>query len=389
MSSDIYRNISPWKKPFHKIRAFLAKNWTKLNSQAEIIGITGSVGKTTTKEAIIKVLGERFKVVGSIGNLDPVFNIPITLLKIRPWTKKVVLELGVEYPGEMDFYLSLIKPKIGVVTRIYWTHTEFLGDLNGVINEKGKLLEALPKDGWAVLNDNDQYIKEMAKKTGAKIFWFGTHPHCQVQIADFIHQGIEGSEFILKNSKESVTIRWKLLGEHNTASAAAAASVGILAGLKLGEIKKGLEKIEPQPHRLNVVPGPNRSLMLDDSYNSSPEAAMMALETLRSLSHQSKAFAVLGDMLELGNYSEQGHREVGQKVVQENVDYLFTIGDQAKIIADEAQKFGAKNVIEAKDQTEIKKKLRDLARKDDLILVKGSRATNLDQLVQDLTSKRD
>jgi UDP-N-acetylmuramoyl-tripeptide--D-alanyl-D-alanine ligase len=116
---------------------------------------------------------------------------------------------------------------------------------------------------------------------------------------------------------------------------------------------------------------------------------MMALETLRSLSHQSKAFAVLGDMLELGNYSEQGHRQVGQKVVQENVDYLFTLGSQAKIIADEAQKFGAKNVIEAKDQTEIKKKLRDLARKDDLILVKGSRATNLDQLVQDLTSKRD
>jgi UDP-N-acetylmuramoyl-tripeptide--D-alanyl-D-alanine ligase len=386
MSLDIYRNISTWKKPFHRIRAFLAKHWAKLNRGAEIIGVTGSVGKTTTKEAILKVLGERFKVLGTIGNLDPVFNIPITLLKIRPWTKKIVLELGVEYPGEMDFYLSLAKPKIGVVTRIYWTHTEFLGDLEGVINEKGKLLEALPKDGWAVLNDNDEYIREMAKKTKASIFWFGTHPHCQVQIADF-HQEKEGSEFVLKNGGESVKIKWKLLGEHNTVSAAAACSVGILAGLKLGEIKKGLEKLEPQPHRLNLVSGPNESFILDDSYNSSPVAAIMALETLRSLAHKSKAFAVLGDMLELGNYSEEGHREVGQKVVQENIDYLFTIGREAKIIADEAQKFGAKNVDEARDWRKITEKLRNLVGKDDIILVKGSRATNLDKLVLDLTAK--
>jgi len=389
MDLDIYRDIPSWKKPLHKIRTFLAKNWIKWNPQAEIVGITGSVGKTTTKEAIVKVLGERFQVVGSKDNLDPVFNIPLTLFKVRPWIKKVVLELGIRFPGEMDFYLSLFRPKVGVLTSIYWSHTEFLGDLKGVINEKGKLLEALPKDGWAVLNDDDQYIKEMAKKTKAKIFWFGTHPHCQVQIVDFIHQGLKGSEFILKIGKKNVPIKWKLIGEHNTLAAAAAASVGILAGLELNEIKDGLEKLEPQPHRLNVVSGPNGSFILDDSYNSSPQAVFVALETLRSLSHKSKAVAVLGDMLELGNYSEEAHRQVGQKIVQENVDYLFTLGDYAKIIADEAKKFGAKNVIIAKNQTEIRDKIRKLVGQNDLILVKGSRAVNLDQLVNNLTADKD
>ncbi|OGD86233.1 hypothetical protein A2Z23_03375 [Candidatus Curtissbacteria bacterium RBG_16_39_7] len=389
MSLDIYRNIASWKKPLHTARTQIAKWWARANPQVDIIGITGSVGKTTTKEAIFSVLSQKFSSVASHANLDPVFNIPITLLKIRPWTRKVILELGVEYPGEMDFYLSLVRPKIGVITRIYWTHTEFLGDLQGVINEKGKLLGVLPEDGWAVLNDNDQYIREMARKAKAKIFWFGTHPHCQIQITDFLHQGRDGSEFVLKNGEESVKIKWKLLGEHNTVSAAAAASVGILAGLRLKDIKKGLERLEPQPHRLNLVSGPKRSWILDDSYNSSPEAAMMALETLRSLAHKSESFAVLGDMLELGNYSEQGHREVGQKVAQENIDYLFTIGNQAKIIADEAKKSGAKNVVCVKDQKEIAKKLKELIGKDDLILIKGSRVTNLDKLVLDLTSRAD
>lgn len=380
MQTDVYRNIASWKKPFHKVRAQIAKLWAKINSQAEIIGITGSVGKTTTKEAITSILGSRFTVASSIGNLDPVFNIPITLLKIRPWTKKVVLELGVEYPGEMDFYLSLAKPNIGVVTRVYWTHTEFLGDINGVIAEKSKLLEVLPQSGWAVLNHDDEYVREeMAKRTRAKIFSFGTHPHAALQISDFAHLGREGSTFKLrsrlKEFPHETEIKWKLLGEHNTVSAAAAVCVGLLCGLSENEIKQGLERLEPQPHRLNPVSGPAGSLILDDTYNSSPVAAVMALETLRALSPRGRAIAVLGEMKELGQYEEEGHREVGRKAQEENIDELILLGEATKFIADEAQKNGMKKEqIKSVDRVEeIVELLKKELVKDDVALLKASR----------------
>lgn len=386
--STFYQNTVSLKRLYHVTRAKLAKFWANLFPKVDIIGITGSVGKTTTKEAIVKVLGEGFKVVGTVGNLDPIFNIPKTVLNIRPWSQKVVLEMGIEYPGEMDFYLDLVKPKIGVVTRVYWTHTEFLGDLNGVISEKRKLLEALPKDDFAVLNFDDEYVREkMAPKTSAKIFWYGSYPNVDLQIADFLHQGINGATFKLKHKDKEIIVNWKLIGEHQTVAAAAAASVGILSGLKLSEIKNGLEKLEPQLHRMNLIKGPNWSFILDDTYNSSPLAVIMALETLRSLANKGRAIAVLGDMLELGKYEEQGHREVGQKVAQENIDCLITLGSRAKIIAEEAKKQGVKNIPESKNITQVISELKKMVEKNDVILVKASRHAHFERIVAGLTGQ--
>lgn len=386
--SFFYKNTATWKKPYHVARAHLAKFWASLFSKVDIIGITGSVGKTTTKEALIQVLGERFKVLGTVGNLDPVFNIPQTLLKIRPVTKKVVLEMGIEYPGEMDFYLDLAKPKIGVITRVYWTHTEFLGDLDGVIAEKGKLLQSLPKDGNAILNFDDEYVREkMAPKTQSKIFWFGSYRNVNLRISDFLHQGKDGSIFKLKHKDQEVKINWKLIGEHQTTAAAAAASVGILSGMRLLEIKKGLEKLESQPHRMNLIKGPKGSLILDDTYNSSPTAVVMALETLRSLAHKGRAIAVLGNMLELGKYEETGHRNVGQKAAEENIDFLITLGEKAKIIANEAKIRGVKNILESKNITHIVSELKKTVKKDDIILVKASRHAHFERVVAGLTDQ--
>ena len=381
-----YKHTTPWKRPYHVLRANLAKLWVGLFPQVEIIGITGSVGKTTTKEAIVQVLSERFKTLGTIGNLDPVFNIPMTLLKIRPRTAKVVLEMGIEYPGEMDFYLNLAKPKIGVITRVYWTHTEFLGDLDGVISEKGKLLEALPKNGFAVLNFDDEYVREkMASKTQAKIFWYGSYPEVNLRISGFLHQGKEGSTFKLQHKNQEIEINWKLIGEHQTVAAAAAASVGFLSGLTLPEIKKGLEKLQPQPHRMNLIDGPNQSLILDDSYNSSPIAVVMALETLRALAHKGAAIAVLGDMLELGKYEKAGHSEVGAKAAEVNLDYLITLGKRAKIIAEKAKNDGIKNILMSNDITQVISEIKKNAQKDDVILVKASRHAHFERIVAGLT----
>lgn len=392
---DIYRNISTWKKPLHKTRAQVTKWWVKINPQAEIIGVTGSVGKTTTKEAIASVLSQKFSTVASIGNLDPVFNIPITLLKVRPWTKKVVLELGVEYPNEMDFYLSLVQPNIGVVTRVYWAHTEFLGDIQGVINEKSKLLKKLPEKGWAVLNHDDEYIREeMAKRTKAHIFSFGTHPYADLQVSDFLHQGKDGSAFKIKSKlkefPQETKISWKLLGEHNTVAAAAAACVGLLSGLSPKEIKVGLEKLKPQPHRLNPVAGPSGSLILDDTYNSSPAAAMMALETLRALANKGRAIAVLGEMKELGKYIEEGHREVGRKAAQENIDKLILYGEKTRFTGEEARKNGLKKdqITDVSSAEKIVEILKKELKRDDVCLIKASRHhIHLERVVLGLEDK--
>ncbi|HEY5601381.1 MAG TPA: UDP-N-acetylmuramoyl-tripeptide--D-alanyl-D-alanine ligase, partial [Patescibacteria group bacterium] len=341
-----------WKRPYHIIKAKVARIYGQFWDK-DVIGITGSVGKTTTKEAIAKVLSYKFKVISSKENLDPVFNIPKTLLRIRPSTQKIVLEYGVEYPNEMDFYLDLAVPKMAVITRIYWTHTQFLKNIFGVGNEKGKLLKALPPDGIAILNFDDEYIRNrMSKLTKAKIFWYGSRPGVDLQISDFLYQGVEGSKFLLKFKDEEIEIKWKLIGEHNTYAAAAAASVGVNCGMKLSEVKVDLEKMERQPHRLTPIKYKD-NLIIDDTYNSSPVAAVMAIETLRSFARKSRAIAVLGDMLELGGFENQGHREVGEKLAQENIEVVVTVGEASKIISDTAKSKGIKEAYHLEDNQQV------------------------------------
>ena len=385
---EVLRNISPWKRPFHLWRQTLARLWLKLYPKVEVIAITGSVGKTTTKEMIAQVLQERFRVVKSEANLDPVFNIPRTILKLRPGDQKLVLEMGVEYPQEMDFYLSLVQPKIGVVTKIACVHTEFLGDLSGVVEEKSKLLRSLPQGGWAILNWDDFSTRQLASKTKAKVFYYGVDDkNCQLTAGN-IKTSAEGVDFTL-SSKEftrgEVEVRLNLLGRHNVYCALAASSVGLISGLSLKEIKNGLEKVKPQPSRLNVLSGPKQSIIIDDSYNASPTGTQAALETLKDYPGKRK-IAVLGEMRELGSYSEKGHREVGKKVAGEKIDYLLTLGNLTKFIIDEAkaQGFKKEHLFQFKTAEEIEKKLKDLLGQGDIVLIKGSRAMRMERIISGL-----
>jgi len=380
---DVYQNIVSWKKPYHFGRAKLAKWWVRLNPQAEIIAITGSVGKTTTKEAITQVLSQNFSSVASYANLDPVFNIPITILKIRPWTKKVVLEMGIEYSGEMDFYLSLVKPKIGVITQIYLTHTEFLGDLGGVLDEKGKMIEALPKDGVAILNWEDQNVRSLAQKTNARVFWYGLNSQkSDLWAADF-RQSFSGSAFLLATKDRRTVVTWKLVGRHNLVSALAAAAVGLNSGLTLDEISQNLAKLTAQPGRLNVKAGLKGSIILDDSYNSSPLAAKASLQTLVELAASRRKIAVLADMLELGKFACQAHQQIGQFASDLGVNLLFAYGDNSKLTIKSAQRSGmVKTAIWFESLTKLIQKLKKEIQNDDLILVKGSRAMRMERVVE-------
>lgn len=385
----IWKNISPFKKPAHLTRFFLAKNIAKLYSRSRFIGITGSVGKTTTKEACLSVLSQKYKTIASLGNLDPILNIPMTLLKMKPGVKKAILELGIEYPGEMDFYLSLVRPATGIITRISFAHSQFLGSLEEIIQEKGKLIRQLPKDGFAILNWDDLNIRKLAKETEAQVIFFGTSQEdCHVWAGNIkVKENL--THFEINHGVERVEVSWPLLGTHFVYAALAAAALGISCGMSLINIKKGLEQVKASPHRLQLLEGLNGWSVLDDTYNSSPVALEEALEVLNELPAR-RRIVVLGEMRELGSYSEGLHRQLAQKIYKDKIDLVFAGGGDAAFFADELLKLGfpPERVEVNLSNSQIVSKIIRLSGRGDLVLIKGSRAVKLDEVVGRITRRK-
>lgn len=378
----IWKNIKPYKKPIHFARFFLIKKIASLIPRSRFIGISGSVGKTTTKDVCLSVLSEKFKTIASKENIDPIFNIPDTILKIRPNIEKVILEMGIEYPGEMDFYLSLTGPATGIITRISPAHTQFLGSVDEITKEKGKLIRQLPKSGYAILNWDDLNARKLAKETNAEVIFYGTDPkNCHIWASNIrVEDG--RTRFEINYGVERADVTFGLLGRHFAYPALAAAALGISCGINLISIKRGLEKVKPAPHRLQLLEGQNGSYIIDDTYNSSPVAVEEALNVLNELPAR-RRMVVLGEMRELGVYSEQLHREVARKIYKEKVDFVILGGGDARFIGDELIKLGflpEKIEVNLSNSQIVPKILRTMG-KGDLILVKGSRSIKLDEVV--------
>lgn len=385
----IWKNIKPYKKPVHLARFFLARNIGKLYPRSMFIGITGSVGKTTTKEACLSVLLQKFKTIASRDNLDPILNIPITIFKVRPSIKKVILEMGVEYTEEMDFYLSMVRPATGIVTRISFAHSQFLGDINGILQEKEKLVRQLPKEGFAILNWDDLNVRKLAKDTDAQVIFYGTNfENCHVWASN-IRVENNLTRFELNYGVERVEVSLKLIGRHFVYAALAAAALGLCCGLTLISIKKGLEKMIPSPHRLQLLEGLEGWFVLDDTYNSSPVALEEALNVLSELPAR-RRIIVLGEMKELGVYSESLHRQLAQKIYKDRVDMVFLGGGDVKFIAEELLKLGfpQERLDINLSNSQMVSKILKSAGKGDLILIKGSRAVKLDEVVARVTRRK-
>lgn len=386
VSLDVYREVKSWKKPIHVSRSFLAKNYLKLLPSIEVIGITGSVGKTITQNAVASVLSQKFKVAVGDENLDPTFRIPQTILATKPWHQKLVLEYGVEHPGDMDHYLFLARPKIAVVTAISPTHLKYFGDIEGVFAEKSKLVKSLPKNGVAVLNADDSLIVRMARLTKARIFWFGQKAKDGPKISHFT-QSLKGSKFRLHKNGAHATVSWKVIGRHQLLAAYATATVGLTCGLTIKQIAKGLSQTKPPSHRLNAIATKHISI-IDDTYNASPKAAQESLATLVDLGRRRPKVAVFGEMKDLGRISQEAHESLGESIAKIKINYLFTVGKVADIIGKAAKKagFGGKiiNVASTGEATgEIKKVLTPKS----LVLVKGSRHAHLERIVYGLLGK--
>lgn len=380
--------ISPLKKPFHLLRIYLSKQVAKLYPGSMFVGVTGSVGKTTTIRACDAVLSQKYKTLTTKPNLDPVLNIPQTILSIRPGIKKVILEMGVEYKGEMDFYLSLVRPKTAIITKIFYAHSEFLGGVEEIVEEKGKLLEQLPEDGVAILNADDIHSKQLALKTKTQILYFGRDSKTASVWAGNIRIENFKTIFELNYGVERVQVEYQLLGEHQVYAALAAASVGVIEDIPLIKIKKALESITAPEHRLQAIPGPNASVILDDTYNSSPAAVVAAIDTLMQVPAR-RRILVLGEMRELGNFSEKFHRQLAEQIYKEKIDMVLLGQGDTKYIADELQSLGfleERLISNLQNSQMVSHLLKSLAR-GDVCLIKGSRAVRLDEVVKRIVKK--
>ncbi len=358
----------------------IARFWRrKLNPR--VIGITGSVGKSTTKELVAEVLSQRYKTLKSPGNLNNEIGLPLTLLKLTEQHERVVLEMGFYVPGEIDFLCDIALAQVGVVTNIGTMHAERAGSIEEIVKGKTELVQALPPEpeGLAILNFDDPNVKEMAEHTNARVFYYGMNPAADLWADNVEGLGLEGIRFRLHYRRETLHLRVPLIGRHSVHTALRAAAVGLTDGLSWQEIVDGLQTGRAQL-RLVAVRTESGAIILDDTYNASPESTLAALNLLEDL--EGRKIAVLGDMLELGQYEEQGHTMVGARAA-EVANVLVTVGDRAKIIASAAANSGLSTSkikeFDAAEQTF--DFLRENLTSQDVVLVKGSRGMQMEIIV--------
>jgi UDP-N-acetylmuramoyl-tripeptide--D-alanyl-D-alanine ligase len=344
----------------------------------EVIGITGSVGKSTTKEMIAEVLGRKYPTIKNEGNFNNEIGLPVSVLGITKGHRRAVLEMGFYVPGEIKFLCEIARPRIGVVTNIGTVHAERAGSQEEIARGKAELVEALPKDGFAILNYDDPLVRPMAEQTEANVLFYGLTPQADLWADQVEGLGLEGIRFRLHYKNEVIHLRVPMLGQHSVQTALRAAAVGLVEGLGWQEIVSGLRQGHMQL-RLMAVRSSQGALLLDDTYNASPQSTMAALNLLGEL--DGRKVAVLGDMLELGQYESQGHEMVGMRAA-EIADFLITVGTRAKVIARSARVNGMpKNkIIEVEETTEAVEVLRQQLHPEDVVLIKGSRGMRMDAI---------
>jgi UDP-N-acetylmuramoyl-tripeptide--D-alanyl-D-alanine ligase len=369
--------------------------WHRRRLGPIVVGITGSNGKTTTKEMAAAILSRRFTVLKSEGNLNNHIGLPLSLLRLTPRHKVAVVEMGINHPGEMELLCSIARPDLGLITNIGEAHLEFFGDRSGVAKAKGALFEAVSEKGCALINLDDPLLAPWAMKPGRKVT-FGEAESAELRVSE-IKGDANGMSFTLRfEGGKRVAVHLSSFGAHQVKNAAAAAAVGRGMGLLEGEgmalseeeIRAGLAAFRPVSMRSQVISLGNFTILLD-AYNANPDSMKAALSALPYFRSR-RVVAVLADMLELGGNSERAHREVGSELVRAGVSVLITVGERARWIAEGAAQAGLSNdkIDSFVDLKEAADRLSEVARRGDLILIKGSRAMKLEQLLDRFVEKR-
>jgi UDP-N-acetylmuramoyl-tripeptide--D-alanyl-D-alanine ligase len=368
----------------------LAAWWRSQLQDLLVVGITGSVGKTSTKETVASVLERSMPTYRSAGNLNSEIGLPLSLLDVTPEHGAAVLEMGGAYAlGEIRLLAEIAQPRIGVVTNIHPVHLERMGTIEAIAETKAELVDAIPEDGWAILNGDDSRVRAMASRCRGRVLFYGLEPGNDVRATDVESEGLEGTSFSLHIGEESNRVKVPLIGGHAVELALAAMAVGHATGMDLADMLLGLAEPGVQV-RLLIVPGPNGSQLIDDTYNASTPSVMSALGLLEAM-NPGRAIAVLGDMRELGEVSEHEHVVVGRRA-GEVADLVVTFGGLARTIAREAATTDGRFDVGPPAVTSfgleqredlIAYLLREL-RQGDVVLLKGSRGLEMEEIVERL-----
>lgn len=359
----------------------LATYWRNRHD-VRVIGVTGSVGKTTAKELIAAVLSARYPTLKSEANLNTEIGLPLTLLQLTPEHKRAVLELGMYVPGDIALLVKISQPDVGVVTNVGPVHLERVGSIGRITAGKAELVEALRPDGLAVLSGDDARVTAMSRRTRARSVLFGLSEQCDVRGTDVESRGLDGISFTITANGESVRADCPLPGRHHVYPALAAAAVALNEGMILSEIAEALREARVDL-RLTVRPGLNGSTLIDDSYNASPASMIAALDLLSEL--PGRRIAILGHMRELGAAEDDGHRRVGRHAAG-HCDVLYVVGADARLIAEEARAAGQQTqTFESAEQAA--EVMAYELREGDHVLIKASRAVGLESLVDALVSR--
>ncbi|MBE9470518.1 MAG: UDP-N-acetylmuramoyl-tripeptide--D-alanyl-D-alanine ligase [Chloroflexi bacterium] len=352
--------------------------------ELRVVGITGSVGKTTTKELAAAVLARRYVTLKSEASYNNEIGLPLALMHLTNEHERAVLEMGMYDVGEIAGLARIARPHVGVVTIIGPVHLERARTIERIVKAKMELVEALPPtpEGVAILNYDDERVRGMAQATQARVFYYGLSPDADLWADHIEGLGLDGIRFRLHHGGETLHVKIPLLGRHSVHTALRAAAVGLAEGLDWQEIIEGLRGPSAQL-RLVSVPGPKGAIILDDTYNASPASTFAALNLLDEL--DGRKIAVLGDMLELGGYEREGHEKVGMRAL-EVADVLITLGPRGHIIGETALRWGmpADHVHILEENAEVVTLLEQMVTGDDVILVKGSRAMRMEEIVNAL-----
>jgi UDP-N-acetylmuramoyl-tripeptide--D-alanyl-D-alanine ligase len=356
-----------------------------------VVGVTGSIAKTSTKEAVAAVLGRSFRTLRTEGNQNNEIGLPLTLLRLGPDHRAAVLEMGMYAGGEIADLARMARPRIGVVTAVHGVHMSRLGSLAAIEQAKGELVEALPSDGVAVLNHDDRRVRRMADRTAARVLTYGLGSDADVGAEDVSSAGFDGMRFTLRlppargGRPVRLPARIPGLGKLSVHNALAGAAVGHAAGMEPPVLVHALAAGWSAAHRGQVI-RLGRVTVIDDTYNASPPSVTAALDLLAGL--PGRRIAVLGEMLELGKGATAGHREVGTAAAATS-DLLIVVGPGAAGIAAGAKAGGldASRILEARDREAALDLLRVRLRDGDVVLVKASRGMELDLLVEALRTE--
>jgi UDP-N-acetylmuramoyl-tripeptide--D-alanyl-D-alanine ligase len=357
----------------------IARYWRR-KLDLRVIGITGSVGKSTTKELVSEVLSTRYRTLKSPGNLNNEIGLPLTMLRLSAGYQRAIFEMGFYVPGEIAFLCDIALPQVGVVTNIGTVHAERAGSQEAIARGKAELVQALPPapEGVAILNFDDPWVRQMEEKTKARVFFYGLSREANLWADNVVGLGLEGIRFRLHYQGETLHVRVPLIGRHSVHTALRAAAVGLVEGMNWQEILEGLNQGHTQL-RLAAVRSQTGALLLDDTYNASPESMRAALNLLDEL--EGRKVAVLGDMLELGPYERGGHEMVGLRAAQV-ANVLLTLGERAHLIAEAARRAGMKkaSILEFNEFDPLIDWLRINLTKEDAVLIKGSHGLRMDRI---------